>query len=300
MISTNRKPSSVVVGVLSGACMMAGCAMDPTDTGGTDPSTNRTLEVSFSNLEPLGEGFVYEGWLIVDDAPVAAGRFSVNEDGEPVPSSFEVNDDDASAASMYVLTIEPDVDDDPAPSDTHILAGAFDGSEADLTVEHGAALGDDFTMAMGSFILDTPTTTEVAEDFDQGIWWLDPSGGPGASLELPELPAGWVYEGWVVGDDGPVTTGRFLSANEADADGAGATAGPDAEPRFPGQDFIDPPVSLIGYAAVISIEPEPDDSPAPFVLKPLVDMDIEDVGAGVLQDMANAADDFPTGTVTIN
>ena len=60
----------------------------------------------------------------------------------------------------------------------------------------------------------------------------------------------------------------------------------------------DQPVSLIGYLAVISIEPEPDDSPGPFTLKPLVDMDIEDVGAMVLQDMANNAASFPTGIAT--
>jgi hypothetical protein len=85
----------------------------------------------------------------------------------------------------------------------------------------------------------------------------------------------------------------------ADSDGAGATSGPDDAPPFPGQDFIDPPVSLLGFAAVISVEPEPDDSPAPFVLKPLVDMDIKDVAPGVLQMMENNAASAPTGTVTI-
>ena len=49
-----------------------------------------------------------------------------------------------------------------------------------------------------------------------------------------------------------------------------------------------------GYVAVISVEPEPDNSPGPFTLKPLVDMTIEDVGAGVPQDMMNNAAGFPT------
>ena len=119
-----------------------------------------------------------------------------------------------------------------------------------------------------------------------------------ASLMLPALPAGWMYEGWVVGPDGPVTTGRFIQATGADSDRGGPGAGPDATPAFPGQEFITPPVSLIGATAVISIEPEPDDSPGPFTLKPLVDMDIADVGALVLQDMANNAASFPTGTAT--
>jgi hypothetical protein len=63
----------------------------------------------------------------------------------------------------------------------------------------------------------------------------------------------------------------------ADADGTG----PDGGPPFPGQDYITPLLSLIGYAAVISIEPEPDNSPDPFTLKPLIDTDVVDVGAGV-------------------
>ena len=47
------------------------------------------------------------------------------------------------------------------------------------------------------------------------------AGGPGPILDLPTLPAGWVYEGWVVGPDGPVTTGRFTMASGADSDGDG-------------------------------------------------------------------------------
>ena len=57
---------------------------------------------------------------------------------------------------------------------------------------------------------------------------------------------------------------------------------------------------LIGLAAVISVEPDPDDSAAPFALKPLIDMDIEDVGAGTLQAMMNNAASAPTGTATIS
>ena len=103
----------------------------------------------------------------------------------------------------------------------------------------------------------------------------------------------------MVGDDGPVSTGRFTSADGADSDDAGPTSGADAGPPFPGQDFIDPAVSIAGFAAVISVEPDPDDSPAPFALKPLVDTDIEDVGAGVLQDMASNIETFPLGTATV-
>ncbi len=115
------------------------------------------------------------------------------------------------------------------------------------------------------------------------------SAGPGPSLDLPELPAGWVYEGWVVGPDGPVTTGRFTALDMPDSDGAGPAAGPDGAPPFPGSDFVDPELSVIGGAVVISVEPEPDDSPAPFLLKPLVAMDVPDAGAGTNVELANQA-----------
>ena len=261
---------------------------------------NPRLDMNFVGLEDLGSDYVYEGWLIVDGAPVSTGRFSIDGNGEPTPPWFYVYYDDAADATAFVLTIEPAVGDDPAPAATHVLAGDWDGQGADLTIGHPAALGDDFSMAAGDFILATPTTASDPNDYDQGIWWLDPAGGPAASLTLPTLPAGWAYEGWVVGMGGPISTGRFLTPAGADDDGAGPAAGPDGAPPFPGQDFINPPEYLIGYAAVISVEPEPDNSPGPFAIKPLVDTDIQDVGMGVLQAMANNSASSPSGTISLS
>ena len=115
--------------------------------------------------------------------------------------------------------------------------------------------------------MESPSTAALKRDYASGIWWLDPAAGPGASLVLPALPAGWIYEGWVVGPEGPVSTGRFTQVMGADSDAGGPTAGPRSTPPFPGQDFIMPPVSLIGYQAVVSIEPDPDDSPGPFTFE---------------------------------
>ena len=112
------------------------------------------------------------------------------------------------------------------------------------------------------------------------------------------LPAGWMYEGWVVVGGMPITTGRFSQVMGADSDGGGATKGPMGTPPFPGQDFVRPPTNLIGGAAVISIEPQPDDSPGPFTLKPLIDHMIEDDGGHMSQSMDNNAGSFPTGMAT--
>jgi len=290
------------LGVPVVVCLLSGCQTMTTDDGPPDDMGNGAptarLQVDFTGLESLGDNFVYEGWLIVDGSPVSTGRFSVNDDGNAAPAEFVVDQADADEATTFVLTIEPVDDADPGPADTHVLAGDFDG-RADLTIGHAAALGDDFAAAVGSFILNTPSSADTDDDFDQGIWWLDPAAGPGPTLTLPTLPAGWVYEGWVVGADGPISTGRFSMASEVDSDAAGATAGPDDTPPFPGQDFVDPPVSLIDFTAVISVEPDPDDGDGPFAIKPLVDMTIEDVGIGVLQTMETVPENAPTGTATI-
>ena len=268
---------------------LAGCGTG--EESAIEPaSTTRTLDLTFEGLEALGDDYVYEGWVIADGMPVSTGRFMVDENGVSMPNEFVIPVEIADAASLFVLTIEPAQGDDPAPSHVHVLGGAFQGDTADLSIEHEAALGTSLTDAEGAFILKTPTTHDMDDDDSNGIWWLEITDeGPAPSLMLPVLPEGWVYEGWVVGDNGPISTGRFGAANEEDSDGAGLTAGPDGFPMFAGQDFIAPPKDLIGYAAVISVEPEPDNSPMPFTLKPLITPSIADAGGGVLQTMENHA-----------
>lgn len=269
--------------------LLAGCAPAIPQVG---------LSLTFTGLEALGAGWVYEGWFLVDGTPVSTGVFTIDESGVPSATRFTIPVSDPNKVTTFVLTIEPSPDPDPAPSVVHVLAGDFANNTAALSVAHSAALGNDFAAAAGSYVLAVPSAGEGGS-YQTGIWWLDPDAGPGPTLVLPALPAGWVYEGWVVGPEGPVSTGRFASASGADSDGAGPTAGPNPAPPFPGQDFVNPPVDLIGYAAVISLEPDPDDSPGPFAFKPLVDMSIEDVGALVLQIMDNHASAFPTGTATL-
>jgi hypothetical protein len=261
--------------------------------------TAETLELRFTGLEELGAEAVYEGWLIVDGAPVSTGTFSVDGNGVPSARAFEVGGALA-RASAFVLTIEPNPDPNPGPSETHLVGGDFAGGAATLTVGHAAALGDNFLGASGSYTLAVPSDTSGNTPYTNGIWWLNPAAGPGPSLELPTLPSGWVYEGWVVGPSGPVSTGTFTAVHMADSDRGGPAAGGDPTPPFPGQDFVSPPTNLVGYAAVISIEPFPDNSPAPFLLKPLVDQSIDDLGAaGLLQSMTNAARTFPTGVAIV-
>ena len=62
------------------------------------------LEFTSDGLEPLGPGFVYEGWLIVDGAPVSAGRFSVAADGSLSRSAFAIEVDDIAAAVGFLAS----------------------------------------------------------------------------------------------------------------------------------------------------------------------------------------------------
>ena len=285
---------ALAVGTLLSAC------------GGND---SPTLNLSSSGLENLGPNYVYEGWIMVDGSPKSAGRFSINDSGQLSQSTFALSATDAANATAYILTIEPALNDLPAPSDVHVLAGDINAQgAANLATQHAAALGTNFSSAQGAYILATPTTASLNTDEDQGIWWLNPSSGtPVAGLTLPVLPAGWVYEGWVVDVSGaspvPVSTGKFTNTSTADSDGAGSAAGPDAAPAFPGQDFINPAKRLPGKMAVISIEPSPDNSAAPFAIKPLQHL-IANVTAPTVQNMTNVylnnSQTLPSGSIRIN
>ena len=270
-----------------------------------------TLELSFTGLEALANGFHYEGWAIVDGAPVTTGKFNVGSDGSLVTltgaavagGAFETGMDLANASAI-VITIEPSGDTDAVPAETHIVSGTVLGGSASLSVGDGSALGDDFTSATGAYILATPTNG-ADNDENSGIWFLSlESGSPAAGLDLPTLPSGWAYEGWAVIGGTPVTTGRFTALDAVDLDDP--FSGTEAGPPFPGEDFLVNapagltfPTDLAGATAVISIEPEPDDSSAPFTLKPLVGGIDAAAVDHVTYSIANNASGFPTGTATI-
>ena len=218
-------------------------------------------------------------------------------------TSFAVNSTELDKASTFVLTIEPVPDTNPDPSDVHLLAGDFSSNNASLSVGHGAALGDDFTSSEGIYILATPTDGPETNE-NSGIWFLDLStGSPTVGLDLPTLPAGWKYEGWTVIDGQPVTSGKFTAVDEIDEDDPFSSTMDG--PPFPGEDYLlnapsglTFPTDLSEGTAVISIEPDPDNSPNPFTLKPLV----AGIPAMAMDhkpyDMNKNLDSFPSGTAS--
>ncbi len=262
------------------------------------------LALNITGLENLGSEARYEGWIIVDGEAISTGIFDVDDAGNLSETTFEVNQKNLEDASTFVLTIEPANDPDPAPADIHILAGDFSDNNASLTVKHSSALGTDFASATGTYILATPTDGEMNNE-NSGVWWIDNSSGSSmAGLDLPVLPAGWAYEGWAVIDGSPISTGTFTSWTAADdaAPYSGAMVGP----PFPGEDFLANapsgqtfPTDLAGKTVVISVEPSPDNSANPFLLKPLVGEVAASATDHVAYDMTNnASNTNPSGTAT--
>lgn len=274
--------------------------------------TNEVVEVqqprislTVSRLPRLGQGEGnYELWakfVIFDrfdqtNAPqhdstaVSLGKFNVTADGNGVvgldggPARFTIPaDQDPQLMDIAFVSIQQaDTGDDPGPI---LLAGRVSGDAsvgvADLDVSHPAAFGSPFANVTGDFTIIAPTSPS---DSNSGVWFVDRQGSSiSAGLRnLPVLPEGWVYEGWVgnyvTPEPGPgffsyFSTGRFLRADSADLDGAGPGRGPGAGFSFPGQDFINATGSgtpvrpdLRFYVFMVTIEPDPDNSPRPFPL----------------------------------
>lgn len=261
------------------------------------------LILNILGLEDLGSSAMYEGWIMVDGSPMTTGTFSVDGSGNLNETSFTVDSDDLASATAFILTIEPYPDPSSNPSSTHIIAGDFSGNSASLSVGHGAALGDNFNSSSGKYILATPTNGADNNE-NSGIWFLDiSSGAPMVGLNLPTLPSGWNYEGWTVINGTPVTSGTFRQVNVVDD--SDPFSGTMPGPPFPGEDYLNNapsgltfPTDIAGGTAVISIEPDPDNSPNPFTLKPLA----QPIPASAIDhftyDMGQNLGSFPTGTVT--
>ncbi|WP_298504838.1 anti-sigma factor [uncultured Maribacter sp.] len=270
------------------------------DDDGEQTPTTKALTLNISGLDNLGSDYLYEGWIIVGGAPVSTGTFSVNDNQELSQSSFTLDADVLASATKFVLSIEPNPDPSPAPADTKIFVGDFNGNSASLTT---GTVASSFDAISGKFIIAAPTGTGVEEEKNSGVWFLDnSSGSPVAGLELPALEAGWKYEGWVVIDGVPLSTGTFTSLTGTDEGSPFSGANPG--PPFPGEDFLENapsglifPTDVRGKVAVISIEPYPDNSAAPFTLKPLFGMIPADA-MGVQEVTDYVTESFPTGSVS--
>lgn len=289
------------LGLLSLGLLTASCSDD--DNGGTIATTS-DLSLSLSGLEDVGASNIYEGWILVNGIPASTGTFTVDAAGAPSKTVFPVETVALAAATKFILTIEPVPDLDPTPSDQKLIAGDFSGTSADVSTGVAPAVGD-FSASTGSFFLRTPTdeTGGVNNGNDEnGVWFGIPGAPPTPDFTLPTLPDGWVYEGWVVTDSGPISTGTFTAFDSMD--GFNGFSGVNPGPPVPGEDFFNNapsgvtfPLDVRNRTVVISIEPSPDNSAAPFLLKPLIGTAGTDTAPTTYPFAYNGAS-FPTGTAT--
>ena len=272
-----------------------------------DGPTTAILTLDINGLEDLGADFVYEGWIIVNGAPVSTGTFTSTATGQ----TYAIDKIMLDAATKFVLSIEPVGETGTAaasPSDTKLVAGDFAGNSASISI---GTVGDfSSTTPSGVFFLRSPTDEAGGNNGndENGIWFGTPGAPPSPAFTLPTLEAGWKYEGWVVVDGvGPLTTGTFTSFDTLD-DNAGAVTSfggtENVGPPIPGEDFFNNvpvgftfPLDLRGRTIVISVEPSPDNSPNPFLLKPLVGTAGNDT-APTTYDLGFSNSSFPTGSVS--
>lgn len=298
----------------------------------TSESGMATVHLSLEDVPMLnGATHTYEAWLAFDAADdLSLGRFNVSASGVLSQSEFEIASDLLDLAVRVQITLEPIISDAPTPSEHVVMAGTLMQDSAAMSPGHPSAMNTMFGQfsAQGTYILETPTTSD-ASDYRNGIWWLCPADATSAVCEVadtgmppatsdsghvgdqptPGLLLGsldgvpWTYEGWIRNEATLewISTGRFSDPVGADHDGAGASAGTEPAPAFPGQDFVgESAIDLTaGYTAWISVEPSGADTDVdtPFLLI-LADDLIEDAGAGVPQDMRNLGA-APVGIATI-
>lgn len=282
-----------ILGLLLVATLFAAC-----NDNDDDVVTTSDLTLNLNGLETLGTDFVYEGWVIVNGSPVSTGVFT----SVTFPQTFQVNTTDLNSATAFVLSIEPAVDPDPAPAPTKVLRGTFTGNSAAVSTE----IVGDFSNAGGSFFLRTPTDETAGNNGNDqyGVWFGVPGMPPTPDFVLPTLPDGWAYEGWVIGDSGPITTGTFTVFGDRDSGNGFSGMQNNAGPPVPGEDFFlnapareTFPLDIRGRTVVISVEPVPDDSPAPFAMKPLW-ATAGQVTAPSSHAFTQNLGTLPTGTVT--
>ncbi|MCV6629162.1 MAG: anti-sigma factor [Flavobacteriaceae bacterium] len=281
--------------------LMVGVGCDNDDDGNI---IIQTLKLEINGLDNLGKDFVYEAWLLTDGETFSIGTFSVNDNHQLSKTSFQLQASLLESATDFMITIEPKQDANVDPSDQRLLKGKFQNGVANLDTDVIA----DFSAISGKYQIRVHTVSNDANllELQSGIWFMQGGYGPvsplTAGLELPTLSKGWIYEGWVVIDGVPVSTGQFLKTDEKDLQNHYGITGIGFD--FPGQDFffdapsgLEFPVSMYGKTAVISVEPYPDPDPKPFTLKPLLgDIADDDTGNGDLNN--NVANSFPKGKVS--
>ena len=288
----------LVVLLIAGGVFLALASSDDEESNNNSQATAPALPLNLQvDLATLEQG-VYEGWVVQGEDKLSFGTFNTNAEGAIV-GDLDLGDIVVNDGDTVAISIEPENDTDPAPSQTIVLAGSVQNGAAELT----------FPLEVGTFagqyILATPTTATI-DDETAGVWFT--TTGSDASLDIPVAPEGWAYEGWVVVDGTPLSTGVFT--DPAAADMFNGFSGPDSAPNKPGEDFVanlpegfTAPLDLRGMTVVVSIEPYQDGvdptGPAPAQVKPLSAEIATDATDHTTYDLIVSEGSVPFGSISL-
>lgn len=271
----------VACAVLVFSLIAAGCDSD--GGGGTAEQIFVQMQLDVNDLPPLQSGQNYRAWAVLPTRFLGSDLFNFTEEGQYINSTgqfisntFVFTDNIANATKIYI-SIE-DKDASPgSPSSSVVMAGDVVNFEADLSVTHPDALGPEIQSASGVFSLLTPSDTDDTNE-TEGIWFVESisAGNWTQGLTLPDLPEGWMYEGWVEVADTALSTGPFIDPSAADLETPHMTSQSSEFINFPGEDFLmSPPVGITfppdfsNARVFITIEPNPDGAAEPFDIRVL-------------------------------
>lgn len=287
--------------IVSMSILLVGCGTGPKEI----------LVLDLIGAEPLANDFHYEGWAIIDGEAKSTGKFNVDTLGNLIDTEgaviangeFDVGFDLKKAYTINI-TIEPAGDTNQSPSRVRFMGGHVSNYNANLIVYIMQVLYSDILYSWGNYILATPTNGDTTNELS-GVWFINMRGDPPFDgLALPTIGPGWKYEGWVIINGQPVTSGKFTHTDMSDE--SAPYSGPQSGPPFPGEDYLENapagltfPTDLSGCTVVISVEPDPDDGPGPFSIKPLIHQIPDPAIDHQTYDMINQVATFPTGYATI-
>lgn len=287
------------------ALFLSGLVLFSCSGNDDDREVQTTITLKTINLAKLSANAEYQAWIVSDGQNISLGKFNDGRDSH----DFRVSLAKADAATRFMVSIEPGNDPSGEISNTVVLSGPFSGNSASLTINTAIA---NFTSISGEYTLMTPTDDNSGND-QSGFYFYNPNTGV-KGLNLPDLPAGWKYEGWVVvpkqgGGTVNLSTGKFTSAEGRDeADGYSSNI--NNSPSFPGEDFLNSqflslqgvstPVDIRGKKVFVSVEPSDDpDDLTPFYIQPLVNNLTGNELKPAMNTMTVNSASFPQGVVTV-
>jgi len=252
------------------------------DDGGTGPTiTNNKMILNFFNISPLPSGWYYQAWAYKGTSWEVGPAFNLDSSldlldtqGQAIAGNkITFGTIDLTDCDSVRVTIQQSVATGPSTAGLTLLTAAL-GSAMSFNLE-SPLIGNVDAKDL-NFVYGTPTDSDTSEANEvSGVWFTDEDFLEHGLDSLPDLPDGYIFEGWVKQGDFYLSTGKFAQSTGADLQQYYYTNAAGAPP-FPGEDFLDNtkapdgltfPLDLdVGDRVFISIELANDPIPElPFI-----------------------------------